>query len=165
MALVIEDGTIVTGANSFTTDAEFAAYAAARNVTLPATEADRDALQVRAVDYLFSKEGSMKGSRINSVQDLMYPRSGVCAFGFKVESDDIPTSLKNAQMELGMQSYTSELLISGTNQNVASISLDGVISESYFSGGSWEQVRTDRADAYLDPLLVNNGSSNLMIRV
>ena len=165
MALIIETGAIVTGANSFTTDAEFAAYAAARNVTLPATEAERDALQILAVDYLFSKEQEMKGARVNAIQELMYPRKGVCAYGFNVASDAIPASLKNAQMELGMQVNTSELLVSGTNQNVASISLDGVISESYFSGGSWEQVRTDRADAYLDPLLVNNGSSNIMIRV
>ena len=165
MALIIETGAIVTGANSFTTDAEFAAYAAARNVTLPATEAERDALQILAVDYLFSKEQEMKGYRVSADQTLMYPRKGVCAYGFNVASDAIPTSLKNAQMELGMQVNTSELLVSGTTQNVASISLDGVISESYFSGGSWEQVRTDRADAYLDPLLVNNGSSNIMIRV
>ena len=108
MALVIEDGTIVTGANSFTTDAEFTAYATARNLTLPATEAERDALQIKAVDYLFSKESDMKGSRINAVQGLMYPRSGVCAFGFNVAINAIPVSLKNAQMELGVQVNTSD---------------------------------------------------------
>ena len=163
--LVIEDGTIVTGANSFATDAEFKAYANIRNFDVPATQPDREALLILAMDYLFSKEGEMKGSRINAVQGLMYPRRGVCAYNFNVASDAIPTSLKNAQMELAAQSNETSLLVSGTNQNVASISLDGVISESYFSGGSWEQVRTDRADAYLDPLLVNNGSSNMMIRV
>ena len=165
MALIIEDGSIVAGANSFTTDAEFVAYAAARNLTLPATEAERDALQILAVDYLFSKETEMKGYRVSQDQTLMYPRKGVCAYNFNVASDAIPTSLKNAQMELGIQANTSGLLINATSQNIASISLDGVISESYFSGGSWEQVRTDRADAYLDPLLVNNGSNNIMVRV
>ena len=165
MALIIEDGSIVAGANSFTTDAEFTAYAAARSITIPATEAERDALQILAVDYLFSKEQELKGSRVSIDQTLMYPRSGVCAYGFNIASDAIPTALKNAQMELAMQSYTSELLISGTTENLASFSVDGVYSESYHGGGSWEQVRTDRADAYLDPLTVNNGSANIMVRV
>ena len=68
-------------------------------------------------------------------------------------------------MELAAQANESSLLVNGTSQNLASFSVDGVYSESYHSGGSWEQVRTDRADVYLDPLLVNNGSSNLMVRV
>jgi len=68
-------------------------------------------------------------------------------------------------MELAVQSNKSALLVTGTTQNLASFSVDGVYSESYHGGGSWEQVRTDRADAYLDPLLVNNGSDNIMVRV
>ena len=165
MALIIENGSIITGANSFTTDAEFAAYALARNVTLPATEAERDVLQILAVDYLFSQESGMKGCRVSATQELMYPRSGVCAYGFNVASDSIPSGLKNAQMELAMQVATSELLISATTENLESFSVDGVYSESYFSGGSWSQVRTDKASAYLNALLKNSGSNNVMTRV
>ena len=68
-------------------------------------------------------------------------------------------------MELAAQANESDLLISGTVQNLASFNVDCVYSESYFSGGNWEQVRTGRADAYLNSLLINNGSSNLMSRV
>lgn len=165
MALIIEDGTIVAGANSFVTVAEFVEYAKARNFTLPVISSEREALLVLAVDYLFSKEQELKGYRVSPDQTLMYPRNGVCANGFNIASDAIPQSLKNAQMELGMQAHTSDLLISGTNQNLASFSVDGVYSESYHGGGSWEQVRTQKADAYLNPLMINNGSSNKMIRV
>lgn len=163
--LIIEDGTIVANANSFATDEEFKIYANIRNFDVPATQPDRESLLVQAMDYLFSKESSMKGCRVSVDQELMYPRSGVCANGFNIASDAIPTSLKNAQMELAIQSNESAILISGTTQNLASFTVDGVYSESYFSGGNWEQVRTDRADAYLDPLLSNNGSSNIMTRV
>ena len=52
MALIIEDGSIVEDANSFTTDAEFVAYADARGYTLPDTESVRDQLQIKAMDYL-----------------------------------------------------------------------------------------------------------------
>lgn len=163
--LIVEDGTVVTNANSFVTDAEFKTYAGIRNFDVPATQPDREALLIQAMDYLFSKEQSMKGSRVNATQELMYPRSGVCTNNFTVAITDIPSELKKAQMELAAQANESALLVSGTTQNLSSFSVDGVYSESYFSGGNWEQVRTDRADTYLDPLLNNNGSSNMMPRV
>ena len=64
MALIIETGAIIADANSFTTDAEFVTYAALRGFTIPATESERNTLQIKAVDYLFSKELSMKGARV-----------------------------------------------------------------------------------------------------
>ena len=163
--LIIEDGTIVASANSFATDAEFKLYANIRNFDVPATQPDREALLMLAMDYLQGKELEMKGSRVSAAQELMYPRIGVCTNNFTVAYTDIPSSLKKAQMELAAQANESSLLVNGTSQNLASFSVDGVYSESYHSGGSWEQVRTDRANVYLDPLLVNNGSSNLMVRV
>ena len=163
--LIIEDGTIVANANSFATDAEFKTYANIRNFDIPATQPDREALLILAMDYLAGKELDMKGARVSATQELMYPRKGVCTNNFTVASTDIPSTLKKAQMELAAQANESSLLVTGTTQNLASFSVDGVYSESYHSGGSWEYVRTDRADVYLDPLLINNGSSNLMIRV
>ena len=56
MALIIEDGTVVAGANSFATDAELQAYAAVRQVSLPAAQAEREALLITAIDYIVSKE-------------------------------------------------------------------------------------------------------------
>ena len=99
MALVIETGLIVTGANSFTTDAELLAYALDRGITLPSLEADRDILQIKAVDYLTSKEDRFKGCRVSELQTLLYPRHSVYANGFLVASNVIPQNLKNAQME------------------------------------------------------------------
>ena len=68
-------------------------------------------------------------------------------------------------MELALQANDSGLLVTGDVQNLASFSVDGVYSESYFSGGNWTQVRTERADAYLNPLYKNGGSNNIMTRV
>ena len=163
--LIVEDGSIVAGANSFVTDVEFLAYALARGFTLPVLEEDRKELLIQAVDYLFSKENAMQGCRVSAAQELPYPRVGVCAYGFNVASNEIPKGLKNSQMELGIQANESSLLKSGTVQNLASFNVDGVYSESYFSGGNWEVVRTDRADAYLNPLLINGGSNAIMVRV
>ena len=163
--LIIEDGTIVANANSFVTDAEFKLYANIRNFDIPATQPDREALLILAMDYLAGKELDMKGQRVNKTQELMYPREYVCIYNKELLKTDIPNILKKAQMELAAQANESNLLISGTTQNLASFKVDGVYSESYHSGGSFEHVRTDRADVYLDPLLENNGSDNIMMRV
>ena len=49
-------------------------------------------------------------------------------------------------------------------QNVQREKLD-TLEVEYFSGGSWAQIRTDSADTYLKPLMMNNGSDNIMVRV
>lgn len=164
MALIIEDGTIVVDANSFTTDTELVAFAEARGKELPATESERDQLQILAVDYLTSSEPKMKGSRVSKDQELCYPRSGVTINGFAVASDEIPKNLKNAQMELAILANSSGLFIDGSSQNIQREKVD-VLEVSYFSGGSWSTVRTDSADTYLKPLLKLGGSSAIMVRI
>ena len=161
MALIIEDGSIVSNANSFTTDAELVTYADARGFDLPATEAERDQLQILAVDYIFSVEPQMKGWRVSSTQELPYPRSGVSINGFTVPSDSIPKELKNAQMELAVQANISDLLINANVKNVSKEKL-GDLEVEYFTSGSWASVRTDRADAYLDALLKSGGGVRLV---
>ncbi len=162
--LIIEDGSIVDNANSFATDEEFKTYANLRNFDVPATQPDREALLVLAMDYIASKESSLQGCRVSIDQDLPYPRTGACAKGFVVPSNAIPKDIKKAQMELALQANTSELLISEQVQNVQREKVD-VLEVEYFSGGGWTEVRTDRADAYLDPYCKNGGSNNVMERV
>ncbi len=162
MTLIIEDGSIVANANSFTTDAELVAYAAERGLTVPATESERDQLQIRGVDYLTSQEDYLNGVRVSSVQELIYPRSGVYINGFAFASDDIPKELKYAQMEAAIAANTQDLLVNGQGQNIESEKVD-VLEISYFSGGSWDSVRLDRVNAYLNRLLKN--TSGQLVRI
>ena len=159
--LIIEDGSIVTDANSFATDEEFKTYANLRCMDVPATQPERESLLILAIDYLFSKEPEMQGCRVSSLQELPYPRSGVYANCFSVANDSIPKSLKKAQMELALQASTNELLVNESVSNLASESI-GDLSVSYFNGGAWASIRTDRADAYLDPYLENGGGVRLV---
>lgn len=158
MSLTIEDGTEVSSADSYTTDVEFVAYAAARGYTIPSTEELRDVIQIKAVDYLASLENVYKGVRVTSTQSLSYPRDGVVLNGYTLASDTIPQDLKNAQMELAFQVYTNELLINETVNNLASFNVQGVYSESYGSGGSSQKIRTGKANAYLKNLLKKTNS-------
>lgn len=113
MALVIEDGTIVAGANSFVTRAEVIAYASARGVTLPDTEAT-DVHAVNAMDYLWSL--CFRGSPVDPDQPLMFPRKGL------LDGDDlpgyeytIPAGIKQAQLQLALDSANGIKLLASSN--------------------------------------------------
>ena len=162
--LIIEDGSIVTDANSFATDDELKAYASLEGASVPATQPDREALLILAMKYIAKKEGSFSGCRTNSTQELPFPRYGSCVNGFSIAYTAIHKNVKKAQMELALQAANSELFINSQNQNVQSEKL-GDLEVSYFSGGSFASIKTDSADVYLKPLMINGGSDNLMRRV
>ena len=153
MALIIEDGTQVVGANSYVTDAEYVAYAALKGLTVGATDALREIELLRAMDYLQNLEQLWQGTRASSTQDLSFPRYNVLLYGYLLSSDKIPKELKDGQCEAAFYSNTADLLISGSESNVSSFSVDGAVSESYFKGGSMERVRLDSVKAMLRPLL------------
>lgn len=96
MAIIVEDGTGVPGANSYVTVAEFEAYALARGVTLTGTPTSEQLL-LRAMDYIESLE--YIGDIAICGQPLMWPRYGVYIDGYcYVDGNTIPELLKNAQM-------------------------------------------------------------------
>lgn len=154
MALLIEDGTGVAGANSYVTDLEYTDYATARGLTVGVDAEAREIELISSMDYLFSRESDMQGERTEGAQENVYPRANVFIRDIRLDSDSIPIELKNAQMEGGAAANSQSLLINETTQNVASKKLD-VMETSFFSGGSFKNVRLDRVINYLKPLLKN----------
>ncbi len=155
--LIIEDGSVVAGANSFASDAELKAFASLRGLSLPATQPERETLLIKAMDYIRLKEPLMQGERANAEQVLPYPRNDVYAYGYFVPSDSIPQSLKDAQCQAATDAQTINLLPA---QNVSNIQSEkvGQLSRSYFNGGSYQGVQLKAVDAFLNPLLRNSGS-------
>ena len=151
MAVIVEDGTVVVNANSYSTDAEFVAYAAARGLTIPSTSTERDILQVLATDYL--NDQNYKGYRADpSNQYLSFPRNGVYAYDRVIASDEIPKGLKYAQMEAAIAANSLTLLTNESKSNVQSEEMD-VLKVSYFSGGSWTKTHLARVNNYLSEFL------------
>lgn len=158
MSLVIEDGTNVSGANSYVTDNEYVSYASARGMTISTTSVARQIELIEAMDYLFNKESSMRGVRTLDAQTNIYPRENVYIRGVLLANNAIPTELKNAQMEAGIAAYSFDLLRNESIGNVQKKKLD-VMETSYFDGGSWEVSRVERVDNYLKPLLTSGNFS------
>ena len=97
MALIIEDGTGKTDSQSYASEAELAAYAALRGVTVTGTDTE---LLIKAMDYLETQ--SFKGYKYTDDQALQWPRGSVYLYGYYIDVDTIPQLLKDAQIEFAL---------------------------------------------------------------
>ena len=150
--LIIEDGSQVVNANSFVSDAEYQSYALLRGLTVAATQPEREADLIAAMDYLANQEHIMKGDRVSRTQELCYPRYNVMYRGFIVSSSEIPKALRYAQIEAAAYATSSELLSNSSNSNIKSEQIDSLRTE-YFSGGMRDSVNLQRVNAHLNGLL------------
>lgn len=96
MALVIEDGTNVSGANSFVTAAQFATWAGDRGYAVPSTPTvEQNA--VRAMDFIKSVETDFGGERLYDDQALPFPRTGQYIYDVLVPDGTIPPEVRDLQ--------------------------------------------------------------------
>jgi hypothetical protein len=97
MAIVVEDGTIVSGANSYVSEADLTAYATARGITITG---DEEELLIKAMDYVETL--NFIGIKYTRDQPLQWPRSDVVIDYYYKDVDDIPNELKNGLMETAL---------------------------------------------------------------
>jgi len=96
--ITVEDGSIVSGANSYVSEVELTTYATDRGVTLTGST---DELLIKAMDYL--DQQNFIGTKKTDAQPLQWPRSFVWIDGYSVDSDEIPTLLKNVQTVIAVE--------------------------------------------------------------
>lgn len=119
MALVIEDGSIVSGANSYATVAEAREYASLRGVTLSATDATVETLLIKAMDYLETFADRYKGEIVDEEQSLSWPRYYATYRGYEISGDAIPDAIKRAQMQAAIELHNGvDLLPTETGARV-----------------------------------------------
>jgi len=103
MALIVEDGSIVANADSYTSRADIITYAAARGVTL-LDDVTTDQKAIKAMDYLALYDTQWKGSQVDAAtQSLAWPRKYVYITDDLFSETAIPVQLIRAQKELVMQ--------------------------------------------------------------
>ena len=151
MALIIEDGTNVSGANSFATVAECQAYAAARGLTLPATDPEIEILLIKAMDYLGSVESKYQGSRYYTDQALSFPRESIYLYDNYI-GGEIPDLLKNAQCQFAFDADSNELLASGTGREVIENKVGAITVKYNPTGTTAPQFTSTAGEALLEPL-------------
>lgn len=102
MTITVEDGTIVTGANSWVSRDDFIAYADARGVTI-ADEDASDALLIKACDYINSLEPRIQGALVERDQPTAFPRTDLFIEGWSWSSNEIPRQVISAQLALALE--------------------------------------------------------------
>lgn len=155
MTLIIEDGTGVSGANSYASVAEARAYASARGLTLPATDGAVEVLLVQACDMLQSLEPRYKGARVTDTQELAWPRQSVYLFGSSAPlgTTSIPAILKQAQCQLAFDASQTTLQPTGEGRQVIEKQTDVLITKWSDTRASTIQPVFNKAMGILAPLL------------
>lgn len=139
MAIIVEDGTIISGANSYVSVAEFQAYALARGITILGNP---ETLLIRAMDYIESLDYC--GTRLTYTQTLQWPRYGVWVDCRPYSVNLIPIELKNAQMQTALSIDVGIDPLSTIPRVIHSASV-GPMSVTYEEGSHTETIRSINA--------------------
>lgn len=135
MALVVEDGTIVSGANSYVTTAEYEAWLAARNITSAGT-GDSDALEayiLRAMDYFEALD--FKGLKQTEDQPLQFPRYQLWIDGYE-QSNKIPNEVKTSIFELAYAEERTYGLLDPIERTTKRERIEGALEVEYMDNAS-----------------------------
>lgn len=166
MALVVEDGSVTPGADSYVSLANARTLAASYGLALPADETAAEAALRNGAVYVGLQEPSMCGRRVSASQSLAYPRQGVSLYGFALASDVIPPQLIHAQVVAAVEyGLGTDVRASSDGRVTESERVEGAVTVSYFNNGATGATTTITAalDA-LRPLLcgsVNGASFNV----
>lgn len=165
MAIVVEDGTGKSDAETLISVADADAYFAARGNTIwaaIATDAEKEQLLRKASDYILGTYGPRwAGIRLLSTQALDWPRVGVVADGWLVNSDEVPNLVANASAELALQANSGDLLVN-TEQSVKREKIGPL--ETEFNDFAVSETKYTQIDRILAPFFGSNGLTVNLIR-
>lgn len=163
MSLIVEDGSIIAGADSYISLSDARTLAARYGWELPADDTEAEQALRNGAGYVGLQESAMCGSRVSPLQELAYPRKNVTLYGFDVAQVSIPSQITRAQVAAAVE-YGAGTDVRGASDGRA-VSLErveGAVTVEYFNNGNngSSVVITSAMDA-LAPLLcgLNNGSS------
>lgn len=164
--LIVEDGSIVTDANSYNTIAEIKAYATLRGFTLNDDDTITENQAIIAMDYIESFSQNFKGiPTVGLLQSLSWPRTYVIVGADEYLTDYIPPMLKAAQCRLVVDINKGiDLLPSFATLDRIKRSKTGPLEKEWFESPSIAPVLI-AADALLAPLLEPSSFGLRSVRV
>lgn len=167
--LIIEDGSGVSGANSYASAAQARSFASLRGITLSATDSVVEILLIKGSDYLQAQEGRFKGKRVAASQALAWPRSNVYLFDscvpLVISPQVLPQQLLDAQCQLAIEALTNDLQATGTGQETLSKQVETLSIKYSRVGIGTIQAQFNKVEAILEPLVANAGAVTQILRV
>ncbi len=155
MALIVEDGTGLSDANSYVSVAYADAYFLARNVTSWASLTIKEALLIQATDYMEAVYSeSWKGTVLLDTQSLSFPR-------IIDDATVYPDRLLKAVCELALKANDGALLVD-VEQRTIEEKID-VITVKY---AEYSDQKTQYSFVYglISPYLMSSGISKKVVR-
>lgn len=151
LPLVIEDGSIVAGAESYVTVSEFETYAAKRGITVSGVSTE---LLIKAIDYLETLQ--FTGTKRTETQTLQWPRDNVYIDGYYIENTTIPAELKTAQIVAALTiDADNELLSNAVDRKTVREKVGDI--EVEYAANSGSKPVFENVNAMLHKLLKNAG--------
>lgn len=171
MALIVEDGTIVAGAESYISVADADTYHSNRGATAWAsltTAAKEQALR-KATDFMIQAyRQRWKGARMSATQALDWPRAWVYLgpgandeFPNLVADDVVPTEVKNACASLALRASSADLA-PDLSQGKKRVKVGPI--ETEYDPYSPQSKRYAAIDAALAPYLANGAGHVTVVR-
>lgn len=161
MALIVEDGTGVTGANSYVSVEEIRAYCEQRGISLPTASSEVEVMAVLAFDYIESFRTSYKGRTTKPNQRTSWPRSRVVIDCEPLPEDLIPWQIKEAQCQATGEALETDLMPNSTAA-IKKEKVDVLEVEYQASADSGVPATFPKIDSKLEVLM---GSSGFRVRV
>lgn len=156
--ITVEDGTQVSGANSYVSVATLQTYASDRGVTISGTEED---LLIEAMDYVENLD--FLGYKLTNTQSLQWPRADVPKDKvYWYETTDIPQRLQDGLCEVA-------LAIDAGNSPIANVERTTIMEkvgdlQVQYKPGSSANTVVKKIGIKLNPLLSSNiGSSSFVV--
>ena len=161
MALIVETGSIVNGANTYVSRPDYITYALSFGITIVDDDA-ADVQLIKAAQFIDQHEANLKGSRVQRDQPMAYPRTGVVIDGWDWSYTEIPRNVILCQLQTALDINAGfDPWNPSTNPNIAvkRERVEGAIDVTYAIGDSTGQKlsRTSTADALLNSLLNRSG--------
>lgn len=162
MALIVEDGSGVPGANSYVTLEEARAFAESRGISFPTVDADLEVLLVNGFDFIESFSSRFQGMRTVASQATTWPRSGVVVDGYYLDKATIPQNVKLAQIRAAEATLEMDLMPM-PSAGVVKEKID-VLEVQYDSPMPTGQVlEVPKVMMYLDPLFYRGGGFRVRV--
>lgn len=164
MALVVEDGTGLSNAESYISVADAETRLGNLGDTTFAalsTAAKEQALRKATIYMEGAFRSRWKGTRLLRAQALSWPRHGATVDGYNLDSDMVPTEVANACADYALKASTSELL---ADQERAVVREKVGSLETEYSEFSSQSKRYLLIDRTLAPFLRGGLSMGCVVR-
>lgn len=170
MALVVEDGTGKSDADSFISLVDARAFAANYGITLPTNDTAAEVALRQGCQYVELQQECFSGSRLTSTQALSWPRTGATnVYSFEYADGYMPPQLGFAQVYAAAEyAAGKDVRASDDGLSVASKEVTGAVAVSYFNNGkTGKAITITKSLDALAPLMTgcsNNGFEFLVGR-